>query len=217
MLSRVTQLGRTSSPGRPWLFVTLFVCACRGEVTVKEEPACVPIGPGPVGAEGLPGVDASSIVYELTVEEATTWCEWFVDAFPPGGQPRPSPNPPNPAYPGFALGYSTIECTVPSGPNVWLDGVCIARLPVSECVTSLLRGACNATVEMMNECVLTVFKCADPALPPDDPYAWIHGEGCARLWDLPGCWHTVVQMPSLVEGCGVWLEDLPLPCPCFDE
>lgn len=169
---------------------------------------------GDGGAADIPevaGIDDSKIVATLTDEEASAWCTWYVDAFPPGDQPPPEPQPPDPEFPGFAIGYQSFDCSNPGPMSV--SGICIARPTVEECVVSLQRMPCNAPLLELNSCVLTMFACSDPSVAQQEQDQWVVGHGCSRLWDFPLCWHTVVQMPAQTTGCGIWLES-GLPCVC---
>jgi hypothetical protein len=119
-----------------------------------------------------PPLDESKIINQLSNAEVALWCGWYV-ATNQGGGLAPAATPP---WGGYAW------CGGPDG----LPGTCIADVPVAVCEQLVRLGSCQATVQALDDCYLTMVNECE-----------VVGNGCETLKSFPSCQQTVVQIVNL--------------------
>jgi hypothetical protein len=131
-----------------------------------------------------PPVDESVPIANLTATDATAWCRWFAREIRGDGPPPPR-EPPLTLADGSVGGYGFIWCGDPIG-------ACVAAVPEDLCLTSLRRRPCEATIQALTDCYLTLANRCEPV-----------GRACAALRAAPGCLETVVQLNQDVGTTGL--------------
>ncbi|MEZ4411089.1 MAG: hypothetical protein R3A52_32100 [Polyangiales bacterium] len=139
-------------------------------------PACVVRADVPDGVAPPSNVDPRRRIEELTDEEVTAWCEWFVSA---NIDPHLDPPLDQPVREDGTADYGSAYCGPP------LD-LCMPQVTsVNHCRQNLRRRACRATVEALSDCALTFRgRCT------------LHGRGCGPLRVAEGCDETLAQTVS---------------------
>jgi hypothetical protein len=158
-----------------------WVCANEGQDGMLD-----PVATPDAGASGLPPFDESpcygspialptpplnesKIINQLSSSEIKLWCGWCVAQYQGKG--------PEPSAVGGSWGLSW--CGGPDG----LPGTCIADVPVTVCEQMMQSGSCDAPVQALDDCYLTLVNECE-----------VVGNGCETLESHPGCLQTIVQM-----------------------
>lgn len=189
-----------------WAGVVAFAALAAG-CAVTVEPIGSP--DGTAGSSGLTGgaaatggaatcappepttstrTGAERQVRDMTVEEATAWCETYVTQRYPNNHYEPPASPElGFQYPTYIQGYGSTWCwdLVPGGG-------CVTQPRIDDCVTNLLHAPCEATIVALDDCVDSFFNYDDPA-PTCNPV----GGGCAPFVSAPHCGETVIMTLSL--------------------
>lgn len=154
------------------LFSRAVRCQCGQDLAwhCEAEPGATPMRSCSLAA-GSP-LDAAKRIADLTDDEALTWCEWVAHNVPTKDALDP---PPALVVDGFATASSGgYYSGYPFHPMCW------AKLPHDLCVRNLKLDPCQATVQMLDDCVLT-------------QGSRFHGRGCGPFQLAPGCQRTFFQ------------------------
>ncbi len=170
-----------------------WYCPRKGQVASCSNP---PIWSGPP-----PPIDEKTLIKDLTDDEAAAWCAWHAQII--GSNPYEVP----PTYDGWVTAWEVRPPYYPTfcTSSVFDSDVCVAKLPLDYCVSSLKAQPCEATVGELDDCVKTI-----------DNQCFIVGHGCMPLRKRPWCRGLVVgeivgkEVPAFLDpirGCHIRVDD----------
>jgi hypothetical protein len=124
---------------------------------------------------------ASMRISELSDAQAEAWCEWFSNKWCPTGHVTPPED--GPIQPDGTVNDDSPTQGGDGYASDYFRGLCMMHLPIDQCVMNLRLHPCDASVQLLDDCVDTVLG----AVTYETSYA-----PCKQLNATPSCSETIV-------------------------